>query len=79
MSLFTKKDHLNDTMKATGKKDNRVLMVKTKIPTDMKTHYSTCPRCSKVGYIIKKGFCVKCKFRFTPNKPIVWQNGRKNR
>jgi ribosomal protein L37E len=77
MSLLRKKDYTNDTKKVVGKKDNRAVMSKIKLPTDMKTEYSICPRCSKKGYVRNKGFCKLCKFRFTPNKPIVWQNGRK--
>ena len=75
--MFNKKDYLNDTRKITGRKDNRVVMVKSKIPTDLKTVYSICPRCSKKGYVRSKGHCKICNFKFQPNKPIVWQNGRK--
>lgn len=52
-------------------------MVKSKIPSDKKTVYSICPKCSKNGYVRNKGYCKLCKFKFEPNKPLVWQNGKK--
>lgn len=72
MSVFSKKDYLNDTKRETGKKDNRIVQKKTKLPTDQKTKYSVCPSCSKIRYVRKKGYCYNCKFRFTPNKEIEW-------
>ena len=77
--MFTKKNYLDDTRKITGRKDNRIVMVKSKIPGDMKTVYSVCPRCSKKGYVRQKGYCKVCKFKFQPDKPLVWQNGRKTK
>jgi len=74
MSLIRKRDHVIDTIRATGKKDNRFVK-KVRIPTQMKTDYVTCPRCSKKGYVRSKGYCKLCKFKFTPNKKITWQNG----
>jgi len=79
LSLFNKKDYANDTKRITGRLDNRVVMKKQKIPTDMKTAYNICPRCSKKGYVRTKGYCKICKFKFRPNKPLVWQNGRKTK
>ena len=76
MSLIKKRDHVIDTIRATGKKDNRIVMKKVKIPTQLKTDYVTCPRCSKKGYVRSKGYCKLCKFRFNPHKKITWQNGK---
>ena len=76
MSLFTKRDYINDTIREVGKKDNRVVMKKVKIPTDKKTTYSICPRCSKKAYSRKKGFCKFCHFRFTPDKKLSWEKSK---
>jgi len=73
MSIFSKNDYINDTKRTVGRKNNRIVMKKTKLPTQNKTSYSICPRCSKKGYNKNKGFCKLCKFRFTPNKEIVWK------
>lgn len=73
MSVLKKKDYINDTVRAVGRKDNRIVMKKEKIPTDMKTKYSICPRCSKKGYNRSKGYCKLCKFRFTPNKRLTYE------
>lgn len=54
-------------------------MRKIKVAVDMKTVYSICPRCSKKGYVRTKGYCKICKFKYRPNKPISWQNGREMR
>lgn len=72
MSIIRKEDYAIDTKRVTGKKDNRVVMKKQKIPSNMKTKYSTCPRCSKKGYNRKKGYCKLCKFRFTPKKGYTY-------
>ncbi|GEM_PF-7048324 len=79
MSVFNKKDYANDTKRITRRLNNRVVMKKEKITTDMKTVYSICPRCSKKGYVRQKGYCKLCKFKFQPSKPLVWQNGRKTK
>lgn len=82
MSIFRKRDYIVDTIRTTGKKDNRVVQKKTKIPTQDKTKYSICPRCSKKGYVRSKGFCKLCKYRFTPNKRLTYEkftlNSKKN-
>jgi len=77
LSLFTKRDYVIDTKRVVGKIDNRKVMKKVKIPTNMKTIYSVCPRCSKKSYVRSKGFCKFCKFKFNPNKKLTWQNGKK--
>ncbi len=73
MSLFRKRDYINDTIRATGKKDNRIIQTKANIPTQDKTQYSVCPRCSKKGYVRSKGYCKLCKFRFTPKKRFTYE------
>jgi len=73
LSLFKKKDYTNDTKRATGRVNNRIVMKKQKIPTDMKTVYSICPVCSKKGYVKSKKYCKNCKFQFTPEKEITWK------
>ncbi len=73
MSRFKKKDYINDTIRVVGKKDNRIVMTKTKLPTEDKTKYSICPRCSKKGYVRSKGYCKNCKFRFTPDQRSTYQ------
>jgi len=76
MSLFSKDDYLNDTKRETGKKNNRIIQKKTKLPTNLKTKFSVCPRCSKVKYVRKKEYCFNCKFRFTPEKELEWRKPR---
>lgn len=73
MSIIRKEDYTIDTRRATGKKDNRVVMKRQKIPTNMKTKYSTCPRCSKKGFNRKKGFCKLCKFKHNPKKEYTYE------
>jgi len=76
MSIFRKRDYVIDTIRTTGKKDNRIVMKKAKIPSDLKTVYSVCPRCSKKTYSRKKGFCKFCHFKFTPDKKLSWEKSK---
>ena len=73
MSILNKKDYFIDSKRATGRVDNRIVMKKQKIPTNMKTVLSICPMCSKKGYDKKKKQCKICKFKFRPNRSISWE------
>jgi len=73
MSVFRKRDYINDTIRTTGKKDNRIIQKKAKLPTQSKTRYVICPRCSKKGFVRSKGYCKLCKFRFTPDKRFTYE------
>jgi hypothetical protein len=42
------------------------IMKKTRLPTQVKTKRSICPRCSKKGYSKELRSCIKCKFVFSP-------------
>lgn len=59
MSIFRKSDYLRDTVSITGRKDNRIISKKTKLPTQEKSKKLFCRNCNCRLRIFAK-ICSQC-------------------
>lgn len=59
MSIFRKSDYIRDTVSITGRKDNRIISKKTKLPTQTKTHSIYCRNCNCRLKLFTK-ICSQC-------------------
>jgi len=70
MSIFRKSDYLRDTVSITGRKDNRIISKKTKLPTQEKSKKLFCRNCNCRLRIFAK-ICSQCggtRFQKTSRK-----------